>query len=192
MTELEMIERAKMYMDKLANGVNPLDDSPIPDDEIVNQVRLSRCFFFVSDVLRRVIENGGVEKKYQEKKYQEKKAPFSLPYERRLAFSYSEIPVPISEIAKRINALKPSESMKNLNYSHITSWLINTGMLKIQTTTDGRHIKRPTPDGNHIGITVEERVGKNGLYHIVVYDKNAQGFILDNLDAIIEMDEKDK
>ena len=27
MTELEKIERAKMYMDKLANGINPIDDS---------------------------------------------------------------------------------------------------------------------------------------------------------------------
>lgn len=25
MTELEKIERAKMYMDKLANGINPID-----------------------------------------------------------------------------------------------------------------------------------------------------------------------
>ena len=26
MTELEKIERAKMYMDKLANGINPIND----------------------------------------------------------------------------------------------------------------------------------------------------------------------
>ncbi len=184
MTELEMLERAKMYMDKLANGVNPLDDALIPDNDVVNQVRLSRCFFFVSDVLRRVIENGGVDTKHHGKKI-----PFSLPYERRIAFSYSEVPVPISEIAKRINALKPSESMKNLNYSHITSWLMNTGMLQLQTTTDGKSTKRPTSAGNHIGITVEERAGTNGPYHVVVYDKEAQSFILDNLDAIIEMNE---
>ena len=52
MTELEKIERAKMYMDKLANGIDPISGSEIPDDDIINNVRLSRCFFFVSDVLR--------------------------------------------------------------------------------------------------------------------------------------------
>ncbi len=52
MTELEKIERAKTYMEKLANGINPLDDTEAPDEDIINQVRLSRCFFFVSDVLR--------------------------------------------------------------------------------------------------------------------------------------------
>lgn len=60
MTELEKIARAKMYMDKLANGIDPISDTLAPDRDIINQVRLSRCFFFVSDVLRQVLENGGV------------------------------------------------------------------------------------------------------------------------------------
>ena len=68
MTELETIQRAKMYMDKLAKGINPIDDTPVPEDDIVNNVRLTRCFFFVSDVLRRVIENGGIESKKDIKK----------------------------------------------------------------------------------------------------------------------------
>lgn len=45
MTELEKIKRAKMYMDKLANGINPLDDTVVPDEDIVNQVRLSDASF---------------------------------------------------------------------------------------------------------------------------------------------------
>ena len=60
MTELEKIAYAKSFIDKLANGVNPIDDSTIPDSDIVNNVRLSRCFFYVSDILRQVIENGGI------------------------------------------------------------------------------------------------------------------------------------
>ena len=60
MTELEKIAYAKSFIDKLANGINPLDDTPIPDDDIANNVRLSRCFFYVSDILRQVYENGGV------------------------------------------------------------------------------------------------------------------------------------
>ena len=55
MTELEKIERAKLYMDKLANGINPIDDTMAPDEDIINNVRLSRCFFYVSDILRQEI-----------------------------------------------------------------------------------------------------------------------------------------
>ena len=68
MTELETLERAKMYLEKLANGINPIDGSVIPDGDIVNHVRISRCFFYVSDVLRQVIENGGVTAQKRDKK----------------------------------------------------------------------------------------------------------------------------
>ena len=40
MTELEKMKRAKMYMEKLANGINPIDDSPVPDGDTVNNVRI--------------------------------------------------------------------------------------------------------------------------------------------------------
>ena len=60
MTELETIQRAKMYMDKLAKGINPIDDTPVPENDAINNVRLSKCFAFVSDVLKRIVENGGM------------------------------------------------------------------------------------------------------------------------------------
>ena len=56
MTELEKIEYAKSFIDKLANGINPLDDTPIPDGDIANNVRLSRCFFYVSSILQKEID----------------------------------------------------------------------------------------------------------------------------------------
>lgn len=68
-----------MYMGKLANGINPIDDSVVPDEDIVNNVRLSRCFFFVSDVLRQIIEHSGIE---SEKKA--KKLPLEIPYEKEI------------------------------------------------------------------------------------------------------------
>ena len=54
MTELEKIAYAKSFIDKLANGINPLDGTPIPEGDITNNVRLSRCFFYVSDILGQV------------------------------------------------------------------------------------------------------------------------------------------
>ena len=60
MTELEKIAYAQTFIEKLANGINPLDDTPIPEGDIANNVRLSRCFFFVSDVLKKVCDNGGI------------------------------------------------------------------------------------------------------------------------------------
>ena len=180
MTELEKIERAKMYMDKLANGINPIDDSVVPDEDIVNNVRLSRCFFFVSDVLRQIIEHSGIE---SEKKA--KKLPLEIPYEKRNRFAYSENPIPASEIAKRINALAENDHMKKLTYSGILTWLSEIGMMEWSSTLDGKRTKRPTKIGKENGISVEDRIGNKGNYQVVVYDTAAQHLIIDNLDAIL-------
>ena len=36
MTELEKMQRAKMYIDKMANGINPIDDTPAADSDILS------------------------------------------------------------------------------------------------------------------------------------------------------------
>lgn len=183
MTELEKIERAKMYMEKLANGINPIDDKMAPDEDIINQVRLSRCFFFVADVLRQVVENGGIHPSPPRKSLQ--KIPFELSHEARNAFVFSDSPISVSEIAKRINALTANEAMQRLPYGKITAWLTEAGFLHQTTLPSGSKTKRPTTEGSKIGISVEERTGAQGTYQVVLYDKNAQHFIIDHLDAII-------
>ena len=59
MTEIETMQHAKNYIDKLANGIDPLTDEIIKDDSVINNVRISRCLFYVSNVLQDVINNGG-------------------------------------------------------------------------------------------------------------------------------------
>lgn len=187
MTELETLERAKMYLEKLANGINPVDGSPVPDEDVINNVRLSRCFFYVADVLRQVIENGGVSPQKKPKK-----VPFSLPVEKRSAFVFSTTPIPISEVSKRINALLDDENMGTMSYRAIRDWLMSLGMLEEVLDGDGKATKRPTPQGESLGVILESRTGLNGTYFVVVYDIAAQHFILDNLDAIIEFENTKK
>ena len=63
MTELEIMQHAKDYVDKLAQGIDPLTGQEVPENDVINNVRISRCLFYVSDVLRQVIENGGIQVK---------------------------------------------------------------------------------------------------------------------------------
>ena len=39
------------WISKLANGINPIDGSVLPDSDVVNNVHISRCLFFVSNLL---------------------------------------------------------------------------------------------------------------------------------------------
>lgn len=183
MTELETLQRAKIYMEKLANGINPLDDTAIPDNEVVNHVRLSRCFFYVADVLRQVIENGGTK---PPKKL--KKEPFALPLEKRMLFEFSETPIPISEVSKRINMLVETENMATLSYRSIRDWLVSLGMLEDVLDSNGKPTKRPTSYGESMGIALDSRIGLQGPYFVTVYHLAAQHFIMDNLDAIVEFE----
>ena len=112
MTELETMQRARMYMEKLAMGINPIDDSTVPERDVINNVRLSRCFFYVADVLRQVIENGGVTAAKPGKKG--KKQPFSLTTEQRERYELSNVPLTVTEFAKRISALGDTENMQKL------------------------------------------------------------------------------
>ncbi len=111
-TELEKIERAKTYMDKLANGMNPLDDSMVPEAELINNVHLSRYFFFIPDALRQVIAKGGTLAPVNAKKI--KKVPLEILFEKREQFVYSNCPVSGSEVARRINKLEIRRICKSL------------------------------------------------------------------------------
>ena len=182
MTELEKIVYTKTFIDKLASGINPLDDTPVKEDDIVNNVRLSRCFFYVSEILGKVIENGGVTP--PARVHRER---FNLSAEAVQGFEYSATPLPISEIAKRISALKDDPNMRNLSHVSITNWLVSIGMLYVQDKGDNRTEKRPTEDGIRLGISTEARHGMRGDYTAVLYSTDAQRFIVDNIDAIVAL-----
>ena len=56
MTEIEEIKYAKAVIESLARGINPLSGETIPEDEVINNVKISRCLFYVVDVLEKLCE----------------------------------------------------------------------------------------------------------------------------------------
>lgn len=41
MTELETMQRAKMYMEKLAQGIDPVSGQEIPEDSVLSEIGTS-------------------------------------------------------------------------------------------------------------------------------------------------------
>lgn len=80
--------------------------------------------------------------------------------------------------------------MKQLSYRQLTAWLIGINALAEQPTVNGKTQKRPTETGRQLGISLETRNGMSGEYQVVVYNKDAQMFILDNIGAIISLENK--
>lgn len=182
MTELEKVQRAKMYMDKLANGIDPISDDELPEDSALNNVRLSRCFFYVSDILRQVIENGGSVKPVK----RPKRNDFKLSAEAIKAFSFSKQPLRISDFVSKINDLIDADHMKKMTTTVITGWLLDKGFLELQEYPAGKKTRQPTKQGEYIGLSTEIRSGQYGEYRAVLYSEDAQRFVIDNLDAMLE------
>jgi len=182
LNEIDVLKHAKTYMDKLANGINPLDDKPVNENDIINNVRLSRCFFYVSDILRQVIENGGsVKRSYSSSK---NKADFNISFETIQKFEFFDFPVPVSKITDGINALVNTESMKKITPQNINEWLVSIDMLCLIENEENK-TKLPTEAGKALGISSEHRVTYNREYDALFYDRKAQEFIIDNIEAIL-------
>lgn len=191
MTELEKIEYAKSFIDKLANGINPLDGTPIPEEDIANHIRLSRCFFYVSDILRQVIENGGIHPAPMPPPVRGKKA-FSLADEDRERILISSIPVSASEITEQLNSFIDLNTTKKISSRAINNWLLELQLLELVTTSSGKTRKHPTKQGKELGILTEERTGQHGTYLAILFSPSAQQFIYDNIEAIVEANRKGK
>ena len=175
-TELEKLERARLYIEQLANGIDPISGRELPEDSALNQVRLSRCFFYVGDVLGQAI-------------VKEKRAakipllPFALPAELR-----EQIPLEPSAMVRRftdsINELVDLTTMNKLKTTAFTGWLMEQGYLR-EDVFNGKRRKVPTEKGRAAGITDEQRQGQFGNYTATLYDENAQRLMITHLDEII-------
>ena len=184
MTDLELTTKAKEIIDKMANGINPVTGDFLAESDCTNNVKISRCLFYISDILRQVIERGGMGTK--------KKTPFFISDDQLQNFRYSDEPLYLSEIARRINDLTDDPNMKNITFSDIASYLMDSGYLTYSTQTDGKMRKAPTEKGQEAGITEEERVKNGRAYLLTRYDRNAQKLIIDSMPFIIhQMSQKE-
>ena len=182
-TELEKLERARLYIEQLANGTDPISGRELPEDSALNQVRLSRCFFYVADVLGQAV-------------VKEKRAakipllPFALPEDLR-----GQIPIEPSAMIKRftdsINALVDLTIMNKLKTTGFTGWLTEQGYLR-EDMYNGKRRKVPTDKGRAAGITDEQRQGQFGNYTATLYSEDAQRLMIAHLDEIIAISNGEK
>ncbi len=169
----ELLIRAKEYINNLANGVNPLNGEAIPDTDITNNIKISRCLFFVSDILDEAI-----------KKEKINKISFYIKREDLEKYEYTTEGITVSEIVKKINSLIDTTYMKKLKTTDITGWFECIGFLtKIET--EGKVHKLPTELGRKMGLFTESRQGLYYAYEVVLYKRKMQEFIIDNFESLL-------
>ncbi len=180
MTELDKMMRAEQYIRKMAEGINPITDETVSEQDMINNVRITRCLYYVSDVLREVIANNGVVSR--KRSSVDKKADFFLTDEQRASIVLFDEPVYVREIAEKLNAFSEPNGCRRFVERWVTEYFLNIGMLEM---CDGS--KRATDAGKEFGIISDKRYSnyKPEGYWVNMYTPDAQRFIVDNLDAII-------
>lgn len=125
----------------------------------------------------------GSDEQEGEKPARKERPKFHLTAEQVANYPTDTTPVPVSEIARRLNALiDPASNMERIYYKVIRDWYAAEGYLEMRKFNDGKVAFLPTAKGDSAGLMVESRTGIDGnLFDVVVYDTNAQKIFLDHL-----------
>lgn len=175
MIDVEKLNSAKVWIEKLANGVNPLNDELVKDDDLINNVHISRCLFYVAELLDEIKIGSSISRRYQNAFFLSVKDAVNIPI---------SVPNGIANFVRTVNGYIP-EGMKPLSAAHVIKWLRNEGFMQEVLKEDGHKTNLPTEKGMAVGITTEVQRNPEGMeYQRVVYSIDAQKFILNNIESI--------
>ena len=175
------LEKAIAYIQRIADGNNPVNNTPADEDSVLNNPNVIRCMFFVKEVLEEVKRNNG----YIGKKAK-KTDKASFPIEVLENFAYTEDKA-ISKFVNQINELIDDTVYQKLHYKVITQWLKRNGFLEEKYSQEfEKTIKLPTDKGVQLGIRTEKSRNGRGLEYVsVLYNQSAQNYIIQNMEAIL-------
>lgn len=176
MTDRERYYTTKIYLEKLARGMDPFTGDDLPTDTVLNNIYLCRAFTTAADVLDEVIRNGG--KVTQKKKTYAR--PFEITEEQRSRIMLTEDPVVVSIIAARIAEVLP-EDVHPVSPITIGKWLESQGLLVKVKGEDGGNCRIATEEGENLGIETKSEVARGRNIMKNYYSINAQAFIIANL-----------
>ena len=172
----ELLKHAQEYVELMAQGINPITGEVVPDADIINNVKISRCLYYVSDVLKEVVKYGIKSK--------DKKVPFNLTLDELSKYEFNE-ELPLSKIVAKINDLKNNLNMQDLKLKDVYEWLIDIGLLEI-VKINNKNCKRPTILGKDMGISIKHVYNNYESYDIVLFNIDIQKFIIDNFNSLYE------
>ena len=194
MGKIELVERAKMYLKLLGDGVHPVTGDVIPGDSAFVDEKVKRCFSFISQILDEYIElSEKVEKLESEKEKNtiviSKKQEFSITQEQCDSIRLSKEPITILTFMKNINSVIDSDAMEKLTSTRINTWLSKRGLVtaeKVQTMVN-KTVYKPSEFAVKLGIVEDEVVDKKSgeVKAQIKLGESAQLFIIENLGDIV-------
>ena len=185
MDKIQKLQKAKSYLEMLANQINPVTQDSC-NDQILKYEQIKNCFLYVSNILNELIQNNG------EIINVTSPIDFNQNIINKDKIKISKEPISLKSVAFNINKQIDKKTMKTLKESSIKNWLVNAGYLteeKIQVIRNINEISL-TEKSNSIGIIEEDYLNKRTgeLKQKIKLTEEAQKFIIDNLENIVSND----
>ena len=90
--------------------------------------------------------------------------------------------ISITAFARRLTEMKEEEQPGSLTGRLLSQWLLEEGLLCMQTDEADKPLRRPTPAGEAVGITLTERTKETGeTFTMVTLTERAQRWLLSRL-----------
>lgn len=179
--DLVKLDVAIKYIDRIADGCNPVNNTPLSSEDVLNNPNVIRCMYFIKEVLEEVRRNDGIIGGRR------KQGTMPFPVEVLDEFVYLD-DKSITNVLKQIYAPIQDLNVKKFSVVKITSWLKEEGyLIEEQIPETGKTRKVPTKKGRDLGIYMTEREYEGRVYQSVLYDKNAQEYVVEKMREWLEV-----
>lgn len=177
--DAKKLETAILYLQRITEGKNPVNNMPAEEGDIINNPNVVRCMFFVKEVLEELKRNDGYIGRRPRTNRDDSKKEY--PLEALEAFRYTG-DKPISKLVGQFNEYADMTVYQKLVYNPVKQWLLENGYLvEEQKAGSEKRITRPTDKGTEAGIKSEMRTSpRGGSYLYITYGQKAQEMIVEN------------
>lgn len=176
------LKKSKDYIDKLVEGINPVNGKPISTREVIYDYKVSRQLEFLSEYIKNEISRLESNEKSKKEDDDDELIEFELTDNELKKIKLSEKPISLADICNMLNHLRPSSKMRKLKAISAIEVLNAFGMID--------RVRRkiiPTEQGTALGIRFKEFQSNGSTLTKVLYSKDAQQFVIDHLKEITEI-----
>ena len=177
---LDDLDEMQYFADMLAKGIDPTSKLNFSNQDTImvlpKVISYNKKVYELIDLVKNGKKNRG-----------KISIPFMLTDNNKKKIQLSEEMISISDFCKMINEkVVVCKSMNKLKATQIVSGLVKLGFL-INDMYDNKEIKVPTKKGLEIGIQKVSKINSCGdEYFVNLYNKDAQKYIIDNIDDILK------
>ena len=171
------IEEAKLIIENMAKGINPISGEQIIESSFLNDARIIRCLYYVVEILNNV-KNGLYNSR-------ETKAFVITPEQKKMVKFPSE-KIGVNEFSRCINNVLDPNVSKKVTGVELNKKLRHLGILSEENTQNGKIRTIINEKSKEYGFESEKRTYNGNDYDMVVINDNGKKYLLENIEFLMQ------